>query len=64
MYGYIVNLKKFKNFFVFFPLGLKAEFFLQDRTEQNKTEFIVLPKNKHTIDVSTELIGPGSIEKP
>ena len=39
-------------------------FSLQNRTEQNRTEFIVFLENKHTIDVNTELFRPGSIEKP
>ena len=33
-------------------------------TKQNKTEFIVLPENKHKIDINTEQFRPGSIKKP
>ena len=30
----------------------------------NRTEFTVLPENKHTINVNTELFRPGTIKKP
>ena len=37
--------------------------FRSETSEQNRTEFIVLPENKHKIDVNTELFMPGNIEK-
>ena len=43
----------------------KANFISASIEEEEEEEFIVvLPENKHTINVNTELFRPGSIEKP